>query len=111
MSVLSRVRPLVLAFFVVVLVLHIAATFAAWSLHPGNMARQPSSPTWFQANGFRFLAAPSLWLLPASAWTEQFWIVLIFNSCVCAFAVAAVFSFVARRWTGYQQTELGIGSK
>jgi|ERR1017187_6798824 hypothetical protein len=112
MSATSRVRPLVLVIFMVVLVLHIAATFAAWSLHPGNMARQPSSPTWFQANGFRVLAAPSSWLLPASAWTEQFWPVLIFNSCVCAGAVAAVLSFAAHRWTGYGQTpESNMGSK
>jgi hypothetical protein len=102
MSVLSRVRPLVLAVFVVMLVLHIAASFAAWSLHPSNMARQQSSPTWFQANGLRVLAAPTSWLLPASVQTEQFWPVLIFNSCVCAFAIAAVLSFVARRWTGYR---------
>ena len=93
---------MVLAIFVVVLILHIAATFAAWSLHPSNMARQPSSPTWFQANGLRVLAAPTSWLLPASVQTEQFWPVLIFNSCGWALAVAAVLSLVARRGTRYR---------
>ena len=48
------------------------------------------------------VAAPTSWLPPVSVQTEEFWPVLIFNSCVCAVAVAAVLSFVARRWTGYR---------
>jgi hypothetical protein len=91
MRILSRVRPAVLAVFVIVLVVHLAATLAAWSLHPGNMARQPVSPNWFQVNGFRVLAAPTSWLLPESFWTEQFWLVLTFNSCIWAAAAAAIF--------------------
>jgi hypothetical protein len=95
MSITARIRPVVVVAFVLVLLLHAGATFAAWSLHPGNMARVPSSPSWFQENGLRVLAAPCSWLLPASVQDEQFWLVLLFNSALWALAAAGLVSWVA----------------
>jgi hypothetical protein len=71
---------------VTVFTLHLAVTYVAWSLHPGNTVPGAFKPSWILSNAFGILSFPLVSPI-SSALPGAFWVAFCLNSALWAIIV------------------------
>jgi hypothetical protein len=87
---IKKVLGLLVA-FVLLFVVHVVASFAAWSFAPGNVVPHPGQQyALVQRIAWPIFSFPTFYVAPGPAATTSFEPLLILNSLVVAAAVMAI---------------------